>query len=189
MRNLRHWITAWFSLVLIASCSHAIIVDTSPSAYASGDYTLVGSACEAVPGSGVDSCRVTQGTQIASAWTLVVPKPGSASGVTGGTVDVYYRDLHKSYPVTDWTLQIPWADFFGASTWDSSMDGEVMALLTLNWTDENGIHKVTEARGLAILIVTAPGYSRIAIDSGTAAWGTKCKVEVSTAGRSAVKCQ
>ena len=114
---------------------------------------------------------------------------GTESSVIGGTVDVFYRDIHKSYSVTEWTLQISWADFFGAPTWQRSMGGEVMALLTLNWFDNAGLHQVTEARGLALIIVTKPGYTRIPIDSGNAAWGTKCKVQMSTAGRSVVQCQ
>ncbi len=191
MKSSQRWYSALVAvtLVAIASCSSTPIVDSSMSAFAAGDFSLPGSACNAVPGGGVDSCQVTEGTTINAAWTLVVPKPGSAAGVTGGTVDVYFKDIHKSYGVTDWTLQIPWADFFGASTWDSSMDGEAMALLTLNWTDNAGIHQVTEARGLAIIIVTKSGYNRMPIDSGNAAWGTKCNVQISTAGRSALKCQ
>lgn len=189
--NRKKIVTAFVSAMILGfvACSSTVIVDPSVSAFASDDYTLVGSACQAVPGGGVDSCLVTSGTTMSSAWTLVVPKPKDAAGVTGGTVDVYYKDLHKSYAVTDWTLQISWADFFSATVWDSSMDGEVMALLTLNWTDNAGINQVLSARGLAVVVVTPPGYSRIPIDSGQQAWGTTCKVQYSTAGRSAVSCQ
>jgi hypothetical protein len=186
----QQWYSALILLLItcLGSCS-TMVVDMSMGAFAAGDYTLLGSACEAAIGGGLDICRVTEGTQISSAWTLIVPKPGKAVGVTGGEVDVYYRDIHKSYAVTDWVLQIPWADFFGSSFWLSDMDGEVLALLTLNWTDAAGIHQVTQARGFAKIVVMKSGYARIPMDSGQAAWGTKCKIQVSTAGRSAVKCQ
>lgn len=183
-----HSFFVFIAPVMIAACASTTIVDSSMSAFAAGDFTLPGSVCAAVPGGGVDSCQVTEGTEIVSAWTLVVPKPGNAAGVTGGTVDVYFKDIHKAYGVTDWTLQVPWKDFFGGSTWDSSYDGEVLALLTLNWTDNAGLHQIMQARGLAVIIVTKPGYNRIPINSGNAAWSTDCHIDISTAGRSALQC-
>lgn len=176
------------ALALIASCTTTPIVDTSMGAYAAGDFSLPGSACVGVPGGGVDSCLMTEGAEISTAWNLIVPKPKTAIGTVGGTVDVYYKDIHKTYGIDDWVVSVSWKEFFGATTWQASYDGEVMALLTLNWVDAAGIHQIMLARGLAVLVVTKPGYSRMPVNSGNAAWGTDCHIEMSTAGRSVVSC-
>lgn len=155
-------------------------------AYSAGDYTLIASACSAVPGRGMDVCQVTDGTPIASAWKMIVP---DGMAVQGGEVDVYYKDIHKSYPVIGNIIQISWSDFFGMKTWDSTLDGEVEALATVSWKDNTDIVKTTEFRGLAKIIVTKAGYNRMPIDSGFQAWSSACRVQYSTAGRSAIKCQ
>lgn len=191
MRNWR-WHLSLFGLVLglVGGCSLSpLIIDASTDAFAAGDLTLINS-CQAAPSAGFDSCRFTVGDTVASSWTLIAPKPGTAQQVTGGTVDLYYKDLHKSYPVTGWTISIPWTDFLSLKTWTSAYDeGVVEALVTLNWIDNEKINQVTKYRGVVLLLVTAAGYDRLPIDSGNAAWGATCKVQYSTAGRSAVSCQ
>lgn len=171
----------------LLGCS-ALVLDTSTDAVGAGDYTLAGSACDAVPGGGMDICRVTSGTMIASAWTLVIP---NGSPIEGGEIDVYYRDVHKSYAAVagQTMVQIPWKDFFGVPTWTADQDGEVEALLLIRWKDSSGVEQQTKFRGLAKIVVTAPGYDRLPIDSGFAAFSTDCKIQYSTAGRGVVSCK
>jgi hypothetical protein len=180
-------------MLLLVGCSgSSIVMDRSADAFSAGDMTLV-SSCQAAPGpklgmaSGVDSCRFTVNDTVAGNWILVVPPPKGQ--VTGGTVDVYYRDLHKSYPVKDWIVPISFSDFLGITKWTSAFDEAVLeALVTINWNDNENVQQISRYRGIAVLIVTATGYERMPIDSGNSAWGTKCKVQYSPAGRSALQC-
>lgn len=180
---------------LIGCSGSSLVMDRSTDAFAAGDMALI-SSCEATPGlqsgisSGVDSCHFTEGETIAGHWVLIAPSPSTAKKVTGGVIDLYYRDLHKSYPITDWVIPISFAEFLGASKWTRAFDeGVVEALITVNWDDNAGIQQVTRYRGIAILIITAPGYTRMPIDSGNYSWGTDCKIQYSPAGRSAFKCK
>lgn len=172
--------------VLLAACSTVAVVDTSPDAIKSGDYSLIHSVCGAAPGRGLDVCLVSDGTPIDSVWRLVVP---SGKSVIAGELDVYYRDIHKSYPISGSVVEIPWKDFFGVDLWSADFDGEVMALLVVRWKDATGIEQVTKFRGLAKIIVTSKGYERLPIDSGVAQWQTTCKIDYTTAGRSALSCK
>lgn len=181
-------------LCIVGGCS-SLAIDSSTDAFAAKDLTLV-SSCQATPGqqlslaSGVDSCHFTVGDTVAGSWTLIAPPPGSANKVTSGTVDVYFKDLHKSYPISSWTIPIDFASFLGISQWSTDLDeGVVEALVTLNWSDNEGIMHVTKYRSIAVLIVTASGYDRMPIDSGNQAWGATCKAQFSTTGRSAIQCQ
>lgn len=175
-------------------CS-GLVIDRSGPAFAAGDMTLI-SSCVAAPSSafglasGVDSCQFSAGDTISSSWVLVVPPPKTAQQVTGGTVDVYFRDIHKSYPISGWAVPIAFADVLGVSKWTKDLDLGVMeALITINWVDNSGVNQVTQFRGIAVLLITTSGYSRLPINSGNQAWGTTCKVQYSTAGRSALQCK
>jgi hypothetical protein len=174
-------------LVFLSACVGTPVIDPSADAFDSQDFTLVHSACQASPGLGFDICRVTQGTKIESAWTLVIPQ----TNVSGGEVDVYLRDIQKSYPigVGSKTLIIPWTDFFPSGIWDLPMSGEAMALVLVKFKDGTGIEKTVRYRGLAKILVTKPDYTALPIDSGFSTWKTDCKVQYSTAGRGALKCQ
>lgn len=186
------------ALAVFAMCgcsAKPAVVDRSSDALDSGDMTLV-SSCQSTPGAGlslaggVDSCRFSSGDKVAGAWTLVVPPPGKGQFVTGGTIDVYYRDLHKSFPVKSWATQVQFTDLFGPVTWSDSMDETVIeALATINWTDQNGLNQITKFRGIAVLLITAPGYDRLPFDSGNSIWGAKCWTQLTSAGRSAVECK
>lgn len=180
----KSWLAGVTIFVTLAACS-SVVVDTSVEALASGDYTAIGSACGAVPGGGLDICRVREGTDIASSWKLVVP----TTNLQGGEVDVYFRDIHKSYAVTGMVVDIPWKDVMGGPKWTSDMDGEAMALVVIRWKDAQGIEQVTKFRGFAKIVVTKEGYDRLPIDSGYAAFKGTCKVQYSTAGRSALECK
>ena len=175
-----------FSLALVLGCAH-LIVDPSIPAVDAGDYTLAMSACDSVPGHGMDICRVQEGTVINSTWRLVVP--GEGRGIIGGEVTVYYRDVQKNYAVTGNLIEIPWREFFGQDTWTRDLDGEALAHVSIRYETPSGIEEIVRFRGIAKLVVTAAGYSRMPIDSGYAGWKTKCEVAYSTAGRGALRCK
>lgn len=172
-------------LITMLGCTTPVVHDPSIDAFNAGDYTLV-STCSAVPGKGMDTCLVTDGTPIESSWRLLVP---TGKDVLGGEVDVYSRSLHKQYPITGTVVEISWKEFFGATTWSTAMDSEVEALVLVRWKDPTGVVQTTKFRGLAKIIVTKIGYDRMPIDSGFANWGDTCEVQYSTAGRSALRCQ
>jgi hypothetical protein len=177
-----------FALALVLAvlgCS-SLVVDPSIQAVDANDYTLATSACEAAPGGGMDICRVTEGTKIESSWVMIVP---SGKGIAGGEVDVYYRDIHKNYPVTGKVVEIPWRDFFGADLWSRDMDGEALALVLVRFKTPEGLQEIAKFRGIAKIVVTKPGYDRMPIDSGFAGWKTTCKIQYSTAGRGAISCK
>lgn len=171
--------------VTLLGCS-ALVIDPSMDAVEAGDSTLAISACEATPGGGYDICRVKSGDRIESSWKLFIP---IGKRITGGEVDVYYRDIHKSYPINSPILEIPWKEFFGAETWSKAQDGQALALLFIRWKDDNGIEQITKFRGIAQLVVTAPGYDRLPVDSGFGGFKTSCKITYSTAGRGNVTCK
>lgn len=177
------------SLGLAATCSSGLVIDRSMQAVAAGDYTLAVSACGAVPGGGMDICRVKEGAPIESSWRLIVPAK-TKKQIKGGELTVYYRDISKTYTIADKPLiEIPWRDFFGAATWQRSMDGEALALAQIRYVTPEGIEELFWARGIAKIVVTRQGYDPLPLDSGFAAWSTTCKISYSTAGRSVVKCK
>lgn len=163
------------------------VLDPSMSAVDANDLTLSISACEAVPGRGMDICRVKEGASIASVWRLIVPV-GKNSFISG-ELTAYYRDVTRSYALTKPLVEIPWKDFFQEDTWHREDDGEVLALAKIRWKTPDGIEEVWTARGIAKIVVTKAGYDPIPLDSGFLSWGTTCKVQYSTAGRSAVSCK
>ena len=176
-------------------CSGSLKMDRSTDAFNAGDMTLL-SSCQAAPGplislaSGVDSCRFTVGDIVAGKWILIAPPPKNAKKVIGGSVDLYYRDLHKAYPITDWTIPIDFKNFLGNGTWSKDFhEGVIEALVSVSWVDNQGIQQITRFRGIAVLIVTDLGYERLAIDSGNQTWGTSCKVQYTNAGRGSVVCR
>lgn len=178
-----------FTLIVSGCSGQQLQVDSSTEAFKAGEYALV-NACQSAPSEGFDACRFTVGDEIKSSWTLIAPSQKTSKYVTGGTVDVYFKDLHKSYPVGDWLTEIKLGDFLGAKTWTKDYhQGLITALLTLNWTDNEGIAQVSRYRGVALLLVTDKGYSRMPIDSGNAFWEATCRIQYSTAGRSAMSCK
>lgn len=135
----------------------------------------------------MDVCYATEGTLIASGWRMVIPQQKGV--ILSVDIDVYYRDLHKAYSTKEQVVEIPWKEFFGQTQWTAAMDGEVEALATVRWLDPTGVEQILFLRGLAKIIVTKPGYSRMPFDSGLAAFASTCKIIYSTAGRSALQCK
>lgn len=176
-------------LSFIGGCSGGLVIDKSLPASEAGDYTLAMSACEAVPGHGMDVCRVKEGANIDSSWTMIIPKRGGA--VLGWEADLYYRDVAKavhaegSGPV----VQVAWKEFFAQEKWTRDLAGEALALVSVRYKLPTGIEEIVRFKGLAKILVLQEGYDRMPIDSGFAAWGTNCKIRYSTAGRGAIQCK
>lgn len=173
--------------LLLSSCSR-LTIDPSMSAVEAGDYTLVHSACGTVPANGVDACHSIEGTEITKSWVMIIPV--THYGVYGGDIDVYYRDIHKKYSIKKDTeiIEIKWSDFFGKKTWSKDMNGEVLALISLRY-DKKGIEEVALFRGIAKIIVTKKGYTRLPIGSSFSGWETECIINYTTAGRSSLNCK
>lgn len=174
-------------MLLLSGCSQ-LTVDPSMEAVDAGDYTLVHSACEGTPGLGLDSCIVKEGSEIDRSWQLIIPS--GHRYVLGGEVDVYYKGIHKQYPIKKDSeiLEIKWDEFFGKKKWSKDLDGEVLALVLLKY-DKKGIIEIAKFRGIAKIIVIKQGYSRMPIGSGFSGWETDCKIQYSTAGRGALECK
>lgn len=172
-----------------ACASTAPVEDPSRDAALEGDLTLVGSACTQAPGQGFDVCRVAEGTKVSGDWLLVIPQGATT---LGGELHAIFKDTDKTYAIAPGskTFSLPWRDFFSESaTWTQGMNGSVMALLTLQWKDGQGVVQTSGFRGLAYVNVLKAGYSRLPIGSSLSAWKTNCQIEYTTAGRSAVKCK
>lgn len=174
-------------LILICGCKTTSVIDPSPEATASGDLTLLLSACENIPARGMDLCRVKEGATIASVWRLILPIDQKT--FIGGEIDVYFKDKSYTQAITGPLVEIPWRTLSGQDKWTTDLDGEAEALALIRFKDANGIEQIWRARGIAKVIVTKVGYDPLPIDSGFVAWGTDCKFQYSTAGRSAVSCK
>lgn len=172
------------SLVLLTACQ--TVVDPSMNAAFAGDFTIMSSACDAMPGRGADICRVKENTDVASEWVLVLPH---STQLLGGEVTAYYRDISRSYPITNSIVRIPWSDLVGHKQWELSDDGEAMVLAQIRYKNNSGIEEIIKAKGLAILVVTKAAYDLLPIDSGFTAFKTHCDISYSTSGRSAISCK
>lgn len=177
----------WWGALLLSGCMGKAILDPSIQAVEANDLTLMVSACEAVPGRGMDLCRVKEGQPIASSWNLVLPLDKNI--FISGELTVYFKDISRTYPIKQSVVEIPWKDILGDTTWKPEHDGEAMALAQIRWKTPEGVEEIWRARGLAKIIVTKPGYDPLPMDSGFVTWGTKCEIQYSTAGRSAIKCK
>jgi hypothetical protein len=178
------------ALILLAGCATGckIPVDPSIAAVEAKDLTLIGSACETLPGRGADICRVKEGQAVTGGWRLVIPRVKGS--VVGSEVTVYFkgRSLTVSGGETN-VVEIPWEKLTKGNTWSRDDDGQALALATVRWKDDRGVIDSTRARGIAIIVVTRPGYDPLSLDSDHAAFGTKCTVVYTTAGRGALSCK
>jgi hypothetical protein len=175
------------SVLFVASCA-GLVIDSSPTAVASNDFTLAMKVCDGPMLSGVGVCRVTEGTQVDGLMHLILP---DVSGrVKGGEVIIYMRSSTKSYAIpANGVVIVPMEELFGKKAWaksDTSI-GNVVASVRL--VDSTGIEKVVQAEGQFWVRVLSPGYAPMPIDSGYAMWGTVCKVQYGTSGRGAVDCK
>lgn len=175
--------------LLLVSLSQALgckslVMDSSLAAVDAGDYTLAVAACEGMPGRGADICRFKRGSEIASSWQVVLPE---GDRILGGEVEVTFRDVTRTYPVLGSLVSIPFKDILGTTHWEASHDGFALALATIRYQGRE-TEEVVRARGIAFIVVTDPGYDPLPIDSDTGVFKTKCEIQMSTAGRSALKC-
>lgn len=182
---MKYLILSMFFIFL--SCA-GLVIDTSPSAVASNDFTLAMKVCDGPLYSGIGVCRVTEGTPVSGEMHLILP-PVSGR-VKGGEIVVYMRSGQKSFAIPDNGIVIvQMVDLFGPKNWsknDTSI-GNVNASLRVK--DDAGIEKIVQAEGQFWVRVTAPGYAPLPIDSGYVMWGTTCVVQYSSSGRSAVLCK
>lgn len=167
-------------------CS-SLVTDPSIPATEANDYTLMMSACESTPNKGMDICMVSEGSEIDSSWKIILPFKGI--NVLGGEVDIYYKDIHHQYPIESPVTEIYWKDFLGKSIWVPELDGEVLALALVKYLDSEGVESVAKFRGIAKLVVTKKGYSRIPLGSAFSTWKVHCDIEYSTSGRGSLKCK
>ncbi len=174
-------------LILLLGCV-SFVIDPSPNAVDAGDLTLV-STCNAIPVRGMDMCLFKDTAPINSSWTLVVPHDNTH--FLGGEITLYFGDLSKSYAITSDTIEISWAEFFKSSTWNKSLDGEVLAVAKLRYKNDEGIEEVWRGRGIAKIIITSANYNPVPLDSGYIAFekSFKCRIGYTTSGRSAVECK
>lgn len=151
------------------------------------DYTLaLNAGCAPMPGEGGDLCRVHEGDAIDTVVSIVLPKKH-----IGGEITVNYRSITKTYGVKEGDLlfEIPLKEFFETDHWvRADHNGIALVLAALRFKDAQNIEYVGKARGMAIFVVMVPDYNPMPIDSGFHASETEvtCKVQYSTAGRSAV---
>lgn len=173
-------------LALLFMGCRQFVLDPSPEAVAAQDLTLIISACENVPARGMDICRVKENAKIQSSWRLVLPVGGN---FIGGELVVYYKDQSFTTAINEKVVEIPWSQLVKRDVWHLDDDGEALALATIRYKDDQGIEKIWKARGIAKLIVTKESYDPMPIDSEFYTWGTTCKIQYSTAGRSAIECK
>lgn len=163
----------------------SIVVDPSPNAVASNDYTLAMSICHAAPGLGVDVCRAKEGSPISSEWVVALP-----DGHNGGQAVVQYRDVTLSYGIENGQTQlnIPLKDLMGHATW--SKDDSGTSVLFVNLLFDGGTGTMTsKARGFAFFIITSNDYDPLPINSPYGVGQVDCKIQYSTSGRSAIDCK
>lgn len=174
-------------LVIVLMACETFIVDPSINAVEADDLTVV-SACQNLPVGGFDACRFREHSGISSNWSLFLP---FGDHIVGGDVTVFYKDTQKSYAIRGKRVEIPWREIIGRDEWSKSHNGIALALATIKFKDESGIERVVQARGEARLLIVSESYSVMPIDSGFVSWSqeVKCKIQYSSAGRSAVQCK
>ena len=179
---------ALLAFLLVMSCNpKVLVIDPSPQAVQAGDWTLMVSACEAMPGRGADICRVKEGQPIQSVWRLIVPIVPKV--LISGELTVYYKGVSKTYAIREKVIEVPWKDLVNAENWHREHDGTALAIAQIRWRDAQGIENIWKARGLAEIMVLEAGYDPMPLDSGFAATSDWCKIQYSTSGRSSIRCQ
>jgi len=173
---------AILAILVITGCK-TFVMDPSPAAADSGALTLIFSACSTVPTRGFDACLVKAGQSIQSALKFQLPV---GDNFISGELTMLYKDIVKTYAITEKTLHVPWKDLIQQDTWTSDLDGTAIALALIRYNDPDGVERIMIARGEARLLVLSEGYAPAAIDSGFTAWKgkTKCVMGYTTAGRS-----
>lgn len=173
------------ALATLASCK-SIVLDPSISAIQAGDYTLALSGCSAHPGQGADTCRVKIGEPVSAEWAVIVP---FGDFFETGELLIRYKDIEKTYAITSKVVKGAWRDIIDHEVWQSTDSGIALLLAELRFRDPQGVVRLVQARGILFLVPTSTVYEVMPIDSGFAGFKTICKVQYSTAGRSAIECK
>lgn len=184
---MKKTISACTTILVLFGCSN-LVVDPSPSAVASNDLTLAIKACDGPLYAGFGVCRVKEGTQIASAWNIVLPKVEGI--ISGGEVVVRLRDVVKTYGIPkDGIVTVPMTDLYGSKTWEKDDTSIANATAKIRVEQNDGLETVVQAEGQVLIRVLAKDYEPMPLDSGFATWKARCVVNYSSAGRSAVSCE
>lgn len=177
----------WASVLVVSISSCAtVVMDRSIPALEAGDLSLVHAATEGPPQVGIHALRFKKGDKIDEVWRLFFPVH---SAVKGGEVVIYFKNqTAKPYPIKGSVVEIPWKEVVGNDTWMPEHDGLASALAVIEYTNAEGIEETIKMRGDARLIMLEPGYDPMPFGSPSAMTETVCKIQYSTAGRTAVKC-
>lgn len=174
-------------LVLLGAASgcHSMVIDPSMLAKAAHDQTLIVSACHAAPSQGVDVCRVKEGAAIAEKMIFVVPWTKDSDW---GQMAIRYRDRDLSFPIEAATVEVSFAEVTGAETWTRAVEAPIQARASIRYKTDSGAVFV-DLIGYVFPIVLAQGYDPLPMDSGVEAFQNTCRVQYTSAGRSAIECR
>lgn len=177
-------ITFAFCASLLTGCN-AMVIDTSMAATAAHDQTLIVSACHAAPSQGVDVCRVKEGARVTEKMIFVVPWTKDSDW---GQMSLRYRDHVLTVPVDAATVEITFAELVEADTWAHELEAPIQARASIRYkTDQGAVF--TDLIGYVFPIVLAQGYDPLPMDSGAEAFQNTCRVQYTSAGRSAIECR
>lgn len=174
-----------FCAMLLASC-HAMVIDPSMTAIAAHDQTMIVSACHAAPSQGVDVCRVKEGARITEKMIFVVPWTKDSDW---GQMSLRYRDHVLSVPVEGPTVEVSFFELLDEQeTWTRDLEAPVQARASIRYKTDTGAVFV-DLIGYVFPIVLAQGYDPLPMDSGVEAFQNTCRVQYTSAGRSAIECR
>lgn len=179
----------WLALIVLLMMNGCYTVNRDKAflkAIEAGDKTLIHSACHAGPTVGYDICKVREGRLIREKWVLIVPYD---SRVEYGGIRIRWKDTIKTYPVKSPLVIIPFKDIIGETRWKKEHEAPLQAQVGLKVRDSNGETVWVDLLGYAFLIVLTESYHPLFIDSGNQFFETTCKIQYSTAGRSAITCK
>ena len=174
-----------FLILILSACACvAPKQDPAPQASVSGDPTLYVSAeSETLPGRGADILRVQAGSPVQQSALVVLP---DHSQISSGTVDVEVAGVHKGYTWSGTTLTFAWSDFFGP-TWVQGSSTVAKITGSIEYTKPVGTG-FFDIEGFVFIVVYDTGYTPLPVDSGYEAWTSSCQVQMTTSGRTALKC-
>lgn len=169
---------------LLTSC-HSMVIDPSMTAKAAHDQTMIVSACHAAPSQGVDVCRVKEGARIAEKMIFVVPWTKDSDW---GQMSVRYRDHVLTLPIEEAVVEVGFAEVTDEETWTRAAEAPIQALASIRYKTDSGAVFV-DLIGYVFPIVLAQGYDPLPMDSGVEAFQNTCRVQYTSAGRSAIECR
>jgi hypothetical protein len=127
---------------------------------------------------------VQEGSKIDAVWTLIVPWN---SRMVSGEMVIRYKDQRIPVSITGPKVEVKWADIVGRDTWRQDDDVPAQATATIRFKGKE-TEEFVDLLGIAFPVVLQRGYAPLPFGSGNESWETECRVQYSSAGRSAVKC-